>query len=70
MKQIFIHNDNFYILYKDQYEPDELYFLRVKYIKENLNTKPYDQLVIESLKISNMKLHKCTYFPEFNFSLT
>jgi hypothetical protein len=64
-KRIVEHNLNFYIIYQDMYEPDEIFHERTNYITSNLDsdtdTYTFDNLVKKSRLLANIKNFGCTY---------
>lgn len=60
-ERIFEHNQKFYILCQDIFEPDELFINRVKYITKNLHLDNFTNLITKSRLMSNILNLKCSY---------
>jgi len=59
--RIIEHNLNFYVIEQDIFEPDEIFYERMKYIISNLDKDKFDVLIKKSKIISNMKVYNCGY---------
>ena len=60
-KQTIEHNLNFYVVEQDLYEPEEIFYERMKYITSNLEKDELDILVKKSKIISNKKIYNFSY---------
>ena len=59
--KIIEYNLDFYIIDKDVYEPDEIFYERKNYILNNLKKDTFNNLVKNSRLLSNKKNYNCQY---------
>ena len=61
-KKVIEYNLDFYIVERDLYEPDCVFYTRVWYILSNLNaTSDFDILVKKSRIMVNQQFYECEY---------
>lgn len=68
-KRIIEHNLNFYVIYQEMFEPDEIFFERINYITSNLKNDTLDNLIKKSKLLANIKNFGCTYNKSINHIL-
>jgi len=68
-KRIFHHNKNIYIIEKNIFEPEEIFFERINYIRNNIEKDSYENLIKESNLIINKKNYGCEYISEYSFNV-
>lgn len=53
--------NDFIRIIKERDESDKIFIKRVKYIRENLNNKPINEVILDSLCLKNTWLYGVTY---------
>ena len=55
------YKNNFIRIIRERDESDKIFIKRLKYIKENINNKPIDEIILDSLCIKNIWLYGVSY---------
>ena len=55
------YKKDFICIIKERDESDKIFIKRVKYIRENLNNKPINEIILDSLCLKNTWLYGVTY---------
>jgi hypothetical protein len=61
MEQLIEYDGNFYKILKRNFEPREIFMERVWFILKNINSKKFDDIILESYIWSNEKHLNCKY---------
>jgi len=55
------YKNNFIRIIRERDESDKIFIKRLKYIKENINNKSIDEVILDSLCIKNIWLYGVSY---------
>ena len=55
------YKNNFVRIIRERDESDKIFIKRLRYIKENINSKPIDEVILDSLCLKNTWLYGVSY---------
>jgi hypothetical protein len=55
------YKNNFVRIIRERDESDKIFIKRLRYIKENINNKPIDEVILDSLCLKNTWLYGVSY---------
>jgi len=55
------YKNNFIRIIRERDESDKIFIKRLRYIKENINNKPIDEVILDSLCLKNTWLYGVSY---------